>query len=378
MKRLLLVLHKDLEKAVGRNEKIKSRIDFLRSNGWFIDYYLMKPKKKYLWPFYSIYSIITTLFMIRQWVREGDDVFILTMSLPPHTHFAGLFLKSFCMKSFWVAELRDALMEKPFFLRHSLMGKLLCLIEKPLVRFADKIIIIDGSQVSMDYLIQTYPNQSGKFDALPYMGFDHALFKKISPRNFDKFTITYAGTLYEDWINPRYFLIAFSRFVLEYGLSPDDLQVNFYVRGWRNVYDELISELDIGEYIHVHDFVKGDEVIAILKGSDILLYINGSAKTREDMLHSKFYDYLGSRSPLLVLAGKNYHVSRIVEDYSLGLVSSEDNIAEISNALKIMFDKKVSINRNNQVEELFDRKKHDSYFSSVLENLVLTQDSPKF
>lgn len=375
MKKIDLILHRDIDKATGRNEKLISRIGSLRDDGWSIDTYLIEENEDINDAARIILvlleSIIVTL-RIGSKNRRNRTSIIWTMNAPSYLHIPGLLCKLFLKKVLWVAELRDALCEEPFYSRKPRATKVLNkLIEVPTVLMADKILTIKGFNSYKGYYKKKYPELAEKFHALPYPGYPSHVYDEIEAKNFDKFTITYAGTFYDYWIEPISFLKGFSKFVKSNGISPDEIQILFFCRGWKNEYSELIGYLGLSRFIKRTGFVSKEEIISVMKGSDLLLYINGSDKTRKDMVHSKFYDYVASGSLLLLLSKEGFEISRLVKKYGLGVTADEFKSADISKVLaRVYYNKEKYQKSRTSTSKIFTRKTHDQAFVDILDLMI--------
>ncbi|MFW6040710.1 MAG: hypothetical protein ACOC85_02625, partial [Thermoplasmatota archaeon] len=259
---------------------------------------------------------------------------------------------------------------EPFYSHKSVGRRIMkSLLEGPVVRFTDKVVTVKGSQGSIDYLKNKYPNYREKFEELPYMGYKKDDFENLDKREFDKFTITYAGRFYEDWIEPDVFLKGFVEFVRESDLSTDDIQLRFYCKGWRKKHSDLAKRLDIEKYISISGYLPKEEIFSIMKASDLLLYIHGANNSRKDMIHTKFYDYIGAGRAIFGLAGEDTDVRNVIEKHGLGVVVDENSVEDVKKGLEkiVVRDKEVFVQKESR--DLFTRERHDRRFFEILEIL---------
>lgn len=374
MVKVAMVLKSDIENKSGRNEKMRSRFRAIKKEGWNVKTFVLNEPDSDNDLFKMLYVFIKS-FIVSMWIKEffnGDDKNIVcTMNSPSYLHIPGLILKKFGSDIYWVAEFRDAMCEEPYFsMKYPATRKLNRLIEGPTVINSDLILKGKGSQCSDEYFEINY-GMGDKVKLTSYQGYDLEKFKDISPKEFEKYTITYAGRFYNGWIEPSNFLRGFKRFVVRTKLTPEDIQILFYQKGMDEKNLKLIKELGLSEYIDINGYVETNEIISIMKGSDLLMYITGSGKSNKKMIHSKFWDYIVSRSDILFLTKKGYKVNLYAGKFKLGYLADEDDPAEISNKLKeAYYDPKETYVSNEKMDKIFNRDIYNEVFVKRLKEIT--------
>lgn len=366
MRKVIFMLNKPLSTPSGRNEKIKTRLDFLDKRNIENETYLIK-YSGYGWLFEIFIRALINSIKFKSKFNE-DRIVIITMNSPAYSHMFGLINKILNGNIKWVAEFRDGMLEEPHFSQKPLRGKISSfLMEKISIKKADKILIDAGSVCTLNHFKKNYPNKLEKVTKLPYMGYKKEDFEGIDPKKYDRYTITYAGRLYKNWIDPSNFIKAFSKFVEKNELIDEDIKVNFFVKNWDENYSKLINELNLIDYFNVEEFIEREELISVLKGSDLLLYLHGSNKTKNNMIHSKLWEYIGSGSPVLVLGNRNHEIYNLIRENKLGLFAEEYDEMDILKKLEIAYEKNINIKNSGR----FTRKKHDEKFYEEIIELLL-------
>jgi glycosyltransferase involved in cell wall biosynthesis len=233
----------------------------------------------------------------------------------------------------WIAEFRDPLVEVPSLDpgKDSRSIKIRKTAEKMVVKYADQIVWGDGIQIEDGYFKETYPKvTSKKFYKLPFQGFELEKFQNAGTKNFDEFTITYAGSFYEGWREPYRFLDGVSAYLEEEG---DDIRVQFY-GDWNQDYQTYVEEKNLEDIVVTHDRVTHDQIIPVLKGSDILLYLGGDDPDNRLNVPSKVYDYIGARKPILTVVDSSFRVADVIRDNELGVVADPAEQQEIADSIR--------------------------------------------
>ncbi|MFW6196415.1 MAG: hypothetical protein ACOC5D_03670 [Thermoplasmatota archaeon] len=372
-KRLAVILSKPLDADVGRNEKIRSRLKHFEEEGWDIDIHVVKDPGDGNLLLNFLMVIFRSLMVAMDIISNSGEekTVIWSMNSPAFLHLPALLVKLLKHDIKWVAEFRDAMCTEPFYSTKSFGRRLMrSLLEGPTVKSADKILKGKGHKVPDSYFKINYPKEYKKVSQTAYQGYHKEEFNGIEPKNFEKYTITYAGRLYDEWITPTTFLKGFARFVKEYDISTEYIQVLFYVKGWKKEYDELSKELGVADYLKINGFVSSDQIKRIIAGSDLLLYISGSKISNKNMINSKFWDYIESRRPLLVLTEKNSTISDFVNEFNLGYLAEEYDIQDISDKLFKAYDEEHKGYDNvSKLDEKFDRKLYNKNFYREIEEL---------
>lgn len=322
MKTALLVSNRLPEDSGGRAEKVATRVDLLAERGWRV--VVGHAPEPYVKGFPSAFRDILRLAR-----REDPDV-VLSINNPFHLHLHG-YLVARLTDTPWVAELRDPIATHPDRALTSPRTWGAHAIERLVVHEADQVVWHDGIQIPHDYFAERYPSlPRERFFRLPVMGYERAKFDSAPATEYDVFTVTYAGSFYEGWIEPYTFLSGLGAY-REAGGEP--LRAQFY-GDWNDEYARAASEAGVADWVEAHGFVPHEEIVPVLRGSDVLLYVGGDDPGNRLNLPSKLWDYVGARTPILAVVDPDFRVAEFVREHDLGVVVAPGDTDGVADALR--------------------------------------------
>jgi glycosyltransferase involved in cell wall biosynthesis len=284
---------------------------------------------------------------------------------PPELHIVGLIVSTLAAKP-WLAEFRDPLVTNVHVDPGSLSSYLRQLLERVIVTAADHVVWWNGIQMDENYFEQTYPGLPDttwqKIPELGFGGLNAAAFESADPQTFNEFTLVYAGSFYEGWIEPYGFFEGLARYRKNSG-SP--LKVQFY-GDWRQPYQSAAEDLGIAEWIEPMDAIPHNELISVLKGADALLYVGGTDPQNRQNIPLKLCDYVGARTPILGIVDPEFRAATLVSNHNLGIVASPRDPDDIANAIKQLQLGEISFNPDEQVFEWFSSDKAMDRYAALL------------
>lgn len=311
----------------GRAADLTTRSEFFSERNW--SQRVVKVKQPYL---------LTVLPAILRccWMAIREDVDIITsLSNPFHLQLIGFVCSTVTQKP-WIAEIRDPMVTNPDRESGSVEARLAKIVERLMVEHATAVIWSNGIQMEESYFEQTYPRiDASKFVQLPYKGFPQGEFEEASTDSQNRFTITYAGSFYDGWIEPDAFLDGLARYVKEDCSRKDELAVQFY-GDWKSRYDTIVKEHGLETIVAHYDFIPKSELIPILKGSDVLLYIGGDDPDNQLSVPSKIWDYIGAQTPILAVVSPSFRSAELVRENELGVVAEPSDPEKISEAIETL------------------------------------------
>lgn len=318
---VLLVTNRRLDENVGRAEKFTTRHRLITDHGWELTVGYVDPS-----PSGILLGVLKNLGGARR-----ADV-INSVSNPPELQIAGAILAGLTGTP-WLAEFRDPLVTVPGVERRSLRGRFRALLERYILTHADRVVWYDGIQLPDEYFERTYPDvPPDRYRQLPPIGYEQEKFDSIEPATFTSFTITYAGSFYPGWIEPTTFLKGLAIHRERHYADQDELRALFY-GDWHPRYDKMAEDLGVADAVVPHEFVPHSELVSVLKGSDVLLYIGGEDPRNEQNLPTKLYDYIGARRPILALVDPSFRAADVIREYDLGIVVNPDDDEAVATAL---------------------------------------------
>lgn len=320
MTTVLLVSNVGPDDPGGRAEKLASRQEFLAERG--IDLVFGTVGEPY-----GKTALPSALRLIRLARREDADL-VTSVSNPFHLQLLG-FAVSTALGLPWVAEFRDPMVASPDRDPDALVTKAAGVVEWLTARAATRVVWGDGIQIDEDYFDRRY-GIGAKATKLPFHGFDPETFDAAGSREYPEFTVTYAGSFYEGWIEPYRFIEGLCEHVESHG--GEDLRVQFY-GDWNEAYQRAVEEAGLGDVVSHHEFVPHEEIVPVLKGSDLVLYVGGDDPDNRLNVPSKVWDYVGARTPILAVVDPSFRVAELIEGYDLGLVVDPEDTGGIAEAI---------------------------------------------
>jgi len=359
MAKTLLISNTRPDDAGGRAEKIDTRQRLLEERGWEVVVgYVPEPYLRSFLP--SIY---------RCWRRarkENVDI-VHSISNPMHLQIVGLVV-AFLTRLPWLAEFRDPMVKNPDREVGTTEMYLAKTIEKLTVRFADRVVWTDGIQMRDEYFTQTYPDiPNDRFRKLPFLGFEAEKFESAPTEIYDAFTITYAGSFYKGWIEPYGLLEGFSVYVGRNEPEEDEFTLQFY-GDWNESYQEKTEELGLADFVETHEFVPHEEIIPVLKGSDIVVYIGGNNPENRLNIPAKIWDYMGARTPILAVVDPSFRVARLIEENSLGIAVHPDDTEGIAESIERILSGDFKYTSNETVFDEFSRTHEMDALAEILDS----------
>ena len=357
MKTVLLISHTRLDESGGRAEKMRTRKRLLEDRGWRV---LVGYVDSDRWTPVAI--LAGTLQCLALTAREEVDV-LNSVNSPPHMHVVAL-LVNLLTGIPWLAEFRDPLASHVDVDPDAPIARVRSVVERLIVTRADHIAWHDGIQVPDDYFATRYPEvPDARMTKLPYFSYDPDAFADVEPAEYDLFTITYAGSFYEGWIEPDRFLEGLARSVENH--PANDLRVQFY-GDWWDRHERVARRLGVREHLDIHGFVVHEDVVPVLAGSGALLFVGGSDPRNELNVPSKIADYVAARRPILAVVASSFRVADVIRDLDLGIVVPPDDPEAIADAIDRLWSGAYEYDPDPAAFELFDRERKVERFAALL------------
>lgn len=352
---VLLISNRLPTDSGGRAEKIATRKRLLERHGWNVTV-AHAPEPYFL-------GAPTALGRCIRLGRQNNVDVILSINNPFHLHVLGYFT-SRALRKPWLAELRDPIATHPDRDPRSPITWAAKAVEHLVVHRADRIVWFDGIQLADDYF-EKYDMSSERIIKLPPIGYEKEKFDAADADTHDDFTITYAGSFYEGWIEPYTFLTGLGKYIDRTG--DQRLRIQFY-GDWSSMYRDAASKAGVVDYLETNEFIPHEEIISVLKGSDLLLYIGGSDPGNRRNLPSKLWDYVGARRPILAVVDPTFRVAEFVREHNLGLVADATDSDSVANTLA-KFRDEYTFDPNPDVFERYTRERSTKRIAELLDEV---------
>jgi hypothetical protein len=355
MRTALLVSNRLPDESGGRAGKVATRIDLMAERGWRV--VIGHAPEPYVRGFPS--ALREALRLAR---REAPDL-VVSINNPVHLHLHG-YLVSRLTRTPWIAELRDPIASHPDRAPNSPRTWAARATERLVVRAADQVVWHDGIQIPDDYFADRYGSlPQERFLKLPVMGYERATFESATPAEYDEFTVTYAGSFYEGWIEPYTFLSGLGVY-REAGGEP--LRAQFF-GDWSEAYQRAAVEAGVADWVERREFVPHEEIVPVLKGSDVLLYVGGDDPGNRLNLPSKLWDYVGARTPILAVVDPEFRVAEFLREHGLGTVVEPGDAEGVAAALRRLRTGEMRAPGDDAALDRFSREHSADVLASVFD-----------
>lgn len=266
---------------------------------------------------------------------------ILVSSPPNSSLLIGHFLKRFAKVKF-IADLRDPIVGNiaqvnlinPSDPLSKIEKNVLMRLEEVIVNSAD--IVITNTETHCKEMKTKYGLD--KFHTVRN-AFDEDDYKGIRKDKYDKFTISHIGSMY-GLRKADVLFQAIKRLEAELSPNPLNLQVLF-VGATDGRQEQSISEYGIENYVTVQPSVPHRKAIEIMTRSHLLLLVKATGEGSYGQIPAKFYEYLGTRNPILCLGPEKSEVAGLINELGVGCVS-ENNEDKVFKYLKSFYTKYLS------------------------------------
>ena len=206
------------------------------------------------------------------------------------------------------------------------------LLPKKLDEYLERSCFEDATRVEVAWrgilldLQKKYPDiPTDKVFHLPNR-FDSGDFPSITYRSNDKFTITYAGSMY-GVRNPKSFLQAIANLIKAKKIDPKKIELKFIGRFGAEVL-EMFQEPTVANCVKTLPYLPHSESIVHLMTSEALLLVVDDYSGGEEIVPGKVYEYIGARRPIIALAHEGA-VAELLRSTRSGRIAHNDDVAAI-------------------------------------------------
>ncbi len=222
----------------------------------------------------------------------------------------------------WIADFRDLWTQDITTVRPRDLQFLQVPLEKRTLKTADLLIAV--SEPWSDRLRGRY--RSHEVITIPN-GFDPDDFAP-RPELTRKFTITYAGVLYQGQRDPTVLFEALSELIRQKTISAEDVRVRFYAppEAWLK---PLIQHYGLEQVVELNGMIRRNEVLQREMETQILLLLSWT-NPKDNGLHTgKLFEYLGARRPILAIGGNRGAMTQVIEETQAGVhLSTKEQVRD--------------------------------------------------
>ncbi|WP_159904776.1 hypothetical protein [Salinirussus salinus] len=270
----------------------------------------------------------TTYHKLKKILKSENPSALVTQTYPFTTNVLGYVLSKEIETLSWIIEYRDPWLNNPIYFPEgpNTINKIL---EKRCINQCDRLTYYEGLQIPESYFEDKYPELKSKITSLGYMGFDEKKAKYTEPKQFSKFTLTYAGTLHTEGYDISSFLKGLSEFIVGNNISSDSFQVIFLGDSPRSREHKQILD----DYIVSPGWVEVSEALSYVMGSDFAIYLNATRPRDQYNISQKMWDYVGCQTPIFCLSRPGWASYEFVNSKGIGICVDLENKSSIVQGL---------------------------------------------
>jgi glycosyltransferase involved in cell wall biosynthesis len=249
---------------------------------------------------------------------------IITTSPPHSTQLIGLKIKQKFPGIKWIADLRDPWTDIYYYKQFypTILSRAIDLkYEKSVLKKADKIITVGAS---LKKLLSSKAKGIENKTTVITNGFDESDFKDITEIKPSKFTITYVGTLSDNY--PIEGLIPALETIRSAG---KDFILRFVGTVSVKTKKMLVSEIP-DKNIEFLPYAAHSEAIKYMLGSSLLLLIIPLHESNKSIITGKIFEYLASRRPILCIGPVDGDAADIIKKCKAGKTFAYYDTVKIS------------------------------------------------
>lgn len=245
--------------------------------------------------------------------KEKVDAIISTSS-PVTDHLIAKKLKQ-KYKIPWIADFRDPWSQNAYNGKFPIINYFDRKLELKTLCKADAIVTVTEPWINLFASLH-----NGKNIYCVSNGYDDDDFQGITPKLTDKFTITYAGSLYQSKRDPSLLFEIIYELIKENKVNKDFIEVRFY----GHIEDWLIKEVrkyNLEMVVNFHGLLHRDEILIKLRESQVLLLLVWNNEKEEGFCPAKLYEYFGAKRPIIATGWPGSVAKKLIEITNTGTFS---------------------------------------------------------
>jgi len=272
---------------------------------------------------------------------------ILTTGPPHSVHLIGMILKILSGKP-WITDFRDpwSIDHKPFYSRSKPADSINMWLIRKVIQRSDYVVSVTVEMSEMfKKHYQDVPKE--KFHTI-WNGYDSEDIGKCASINkYNKFTITYTGTLYLSR-DPATLLSALSDLIREGRVDRNNIQVRFigncrYVEG--QSVEKMAADLGLQGLVAVIDPLPRHQALEEVAKSHALLLFPGQPWS----IPVKLFEYIGLRSYIIAVCGEGATMMNLLKEYPKAIIVPPNDLEQMKKAITTLLSR-----RYNNYEDVVD------------------------
>jgi len=272
---------------------------------------------------------------------------------PPHTNtrIATLLKEKFDIP--YLSDFQDPWTQVDYFKQLRLTGwglKKHQRLEQEAFQAADAMTIVS------EFWKKDLASIGGKNISVLYWGYDPDDFKNISPKIDDKFTLSHLGIMGHDR-NPKVLFQVIKELNAEIEGFKEDFQLKLVGQIDFTVKEEF-EKAGIASNVNFVGSVTRGEALQLTCSSNVLLLLLNQQENAQGRVPGKFFEYLASKRPIMVLGPTDGDVAQITEKTKRGSTLNYDDGAGMKSMLTDLYHQFKSGKLKQSLQEEIEEYSH--------------------
>lgn len=305
----------------------------------------------------------------RQLIKEQNIAAIFSSSPPHSTQLMALKLSEETGLP-WVADLRDPWTDIYYnqnLYRSKKASMRDAVLEKMVLERADAVITVSESLKKL-FVSKSNLIQPGKIHVIPN-GFDLSDFPEKAETGSDIFTITYTGTM-----SDQYPVAGFIRAVKSLQAAIPDCRMKINLVG--QIADGILKQFEeagIHQLTEVHGYVEHAEALKAMRNASVLLLVIPDVPENEGILTGKLFEYLATRRPIIGFGPPLGDAAQIIHSCNSGQMFDQHDDKNATEWLIGQYqnftDRKTTVAGNSNVEK-YSRRSQAEQLAKIINLLA--------
>lgn len=325
--------------------------------------------------------VLPAYWLAKRLLREAHFDAVITSGMPHSTHLVGLMIHRLFPHIRWATYLGDPWSFCEYVQRPNWqMGRLALerQLESKVFHFAD-VNIVNTEQTRREY-VRIMPQIAHKIVTV-MNSCDPRILDGIEETKRDRFRFQYVGRFFGKR-TPRYLLQAFRILLDRCPELRDQIEIRFTGNfGWDQTYNcwnsSYINEYELLSNVIIEPTVSHKEAMHRIVNSDALVIIGAPIESDNLYIPSKTFEYGASGRPILAMVAQNGATAEMINSLGCGIVVPVDDINEISRALEVLFEARLSSTYRTAPEtfaaSFYGPSANAAQFAACLESITQTK-----
>jgi hypothetical protein len=143
---------------------------------------------------------------------------------------------------------------------------------------------------------------------------------------FDKFSISYTGSIYANLRSAELLMKALQNLIAEGKIDEEKIQLN-YAGKEEAIWMQWINDFGLQKINCSHGVTSMQEAKMIQQKSHINLLLSWASENQQGILTAKFYEYIAAQNPILLIikGSKDYEFEKIFDELNAGVVAYDNS-----------------------------------------------------